>query len=340
VVVALSGCGRIDFGSVSLGGVHSQLDLEPPQVEPLADFPLLVVLDDTRADRTLLQPDASDLRFVDAAGTVLAHEIEQLGAPGGDPLVAWVRLPMLAPGIQLTVTYGGDPMPVSTDSVWSGDFVAVWHLGESTAVRDSTANHLDGTATGTAAVTGTIGGARSFSGSDWIAVPGAGLDLTVVTISGWIDERVATTTFYSIVSQELGNAGLNTLWLGDAHGKATGEFTTMVASSGVQVVGAGLLTDRWTHLAATVDGSAAQLYIDGAMSATIPLVGPLLTAANPIFVGADRNGTASPGTADSDFVDGMLDEVRIERVTRSPAWIANDDASQHDRVIQYGPIEH
>jgi hypothetical protein len=38
-------------------------------------------------------------------------------------------------------------------------------------------------------------------------------------------------------------------------------------------------------------------------------------------------------------MDGSIDEVRLENVVRSPAWISYDEASMRDQLITYGPIE-
>jgi len=39
------------------------------------------------------------------------------------------------------------------------------------------------------------------------------------------------------------------------------------------------------------------------------------------------------------FVDGQLDEIRIETVARSAAWMQAEIASQTDTWIHYGAIE-
>ena len=50
------------------------------------------------------------------------------------------------------------------------------------------------------------------------------------------------------------------------------------------------------------------------------------------------NGTgATPaGACDDTYLDGALDEIRLEHVARSQAWIACSFAAMQDRVIDYG----
>ena len=100
IVVAMlaSGCGRIGFvdrdGVTPTHGSLLVLDRIDPG-EPLVDYPLLVTLDDTRAIRSEIRADASNVRFFDANGAPLAAEIEQPGVEGGAPLLAWVFVPLI-----------------------------------------------------------------------------------------------------------------------------------------------------------------------------------------------------------------------------------------------------
>ena len=53
----------------------------------------------------------------------------------------------------------------------------------------------------------------------------------------------------------------------------------------------------------------------------------------PIVLGADNNNDAA--LPDSDFLDGRLDEVRIETVARSQEWLRIDYLSMTDQLIRY-----
>ncbi len=99
---------------------------------------------------------------------------------------------------------------------------------------------------------------------------------------------------------------------------------------------------RWTHLAYTYDGTMARLFVDGVVVDAGPGSGTPEVSAGPIYIGCGRNnetGSVPPGVADVDFVDGLLDELRLEQVGRSPAWIATEVASMQDALISYGPVE-
>ncbi len=321
---------------------HSQLTVSKLAAgAPLVDFPLLVVLDDTRADLAAMASDASDVRFYDDGGNVLASEVEQAGDPGVAPLVAWVRMPSLVTGTTLSVTYGAAATDTSASSVWSDAYLAVWHLSDSGVAHDATSHHFDGTPTGTKRASGEIGGGRAFNNAnpDWITVTsGTTLTTTVLTMSAWLDPKTAPPTYFVAVSREAGTGDDNAFWLGEGNGALAEASTT--DSGDEPIEGPAIATSHWTHLAATVDGTTGVLYVDGTSVGSASLVGSLVNDPLPIFLGAARDGDAAPGTPDHDFVDGALDEIRLENVVRPVAWLVADDAAQRDQLITYGAIEH
>ncbi len=346
-----AGCGRYDFAdngagadAASGGGMKSQLVLGADPGEPLADFPLLVVLDDQRAARDLMQPDASDLRFYDADGDVLAYEIEQLGAAGGAPLVAWVRVPAIEGATTtLAVDYDdGTPPPLSTDSVWTAGYAGVWHLVDLT---DATANHRDGSWVGGAmtAGAGIAGPTLAFAGAaqDAIAIPDdPGLAFgEALTVSGWLAPVAldAASGYTCIASRQNGADVNDDFWIGADNPTSFADSVVSVAS-GVQLgtPGHAIPVADWTAIAMTYDGTTERLYVDGAQVTTTAVTGALLHGAHPLLLGADHN--SSNGVADSDFVDGLIDEVRIEAVVRDAAWLGYDNRSVRDQLITYGPV--
>src|SRR5262245_50987937 len=189
----------------------SELVLENDPGETLTHFPLMVLLDDTRAARDLMRPDASDLRFYDADHALLAHEIEQVGAPGGLPLVAWVRVPVIeGTATRITIEYGqASPPPPSSEPVWPSPFVGVWHLAD---LRDSTPLENDGAWMGGAmsSAGGMAGPAVSFAAGDRDAIvvaDDASLGFArTITVTGWINPRSleAALGYSAIVSRQSG----------------------------------------------------------------------------------------------------------------------------------------
>lgn len=346
--MALAGCGRLSFEDAQAPPAEERLSLAldfrgrfAPS-EELLDVPLLVVLDDRRARRELMQPEASDLRFYDAAGKLLPHELEQLGAPGGPPLVAWVRVPRLSgTSTKLEARYGATPEPRSAEPVWSPAFAAVWHFDErlGAPARDATGRGHHGQLLGTSLGAGFIGQARKLVASERNAILVADApDFTFeqVTLSAWV--RFSTSPgnlYYTPISRQLGDGGGNELFLSNFSSRINGEIAT--DAGGFTHSGSTLPVGQWLHLAAVYDGTSLTLYLNGLRDAARATTGRLARTANPIFLGADRNSASTPpNTPDDDFLDGLLDEVRLESVARSPAWMAAGDLIMRDEAITYG----
>ena len=359
VVLCMVGCGRIGFapgagppGSDDDNGSERHrvvLRLDQTDVlEPLVDFPLMVRLDDSRIDRRALRPDASDLRFYDAEGTtLLAHEIEDPGAPGGRDLIAWVRVPQVFHrDTTIEMAYGGSDVPARSQApVWTSGYVAVYHFAEPSGdARDATTQNHDGVATGTQPVDGWIAGGRRFDASqnDRIRVDVPGLDLAQFTVSGWLNETtLPSADYHAMMSREQNGAGNDVFWLGDFSGTYRGNFTASSSGSG-----SGGSTDldgpvagdpgEWNHLALTARAGNVALYVGGKLAKTVARTfvdDPM----KPIYLGVDVNVFNTPPVF-SDFMDGVLDEIRIESVERSAEWIRVDNLSMRDALISYPPL--
>jgi len=106
----------------------------------LTDFPVLIrlskELNDFRYNNCAA--NGGDLRFADANGNLLAHEIDTWN-PSGTSLV-WVKVPSLNSSTMIKAYYGcANPPAVDPKDVWSNGYVGVWHLGESARpLRNST----------------------------------------------------------------------------------------------------------------------------------------------------------------------------------------------------------
>ena len=149
--------------------------------ETLTNFPVLVRVSETGlpgfhyADMSAINVNGKalgyDLAFFAEDGTRLECEqdtwdIDKTVGVTGEQLV-WVKLPTMEPGTMFYMCYNvGEGKYVTNDKPW-GDYVGVWHMGESgngtVTILDSTANGLDATATSVsyAQSAGRIGGART-----------------------------------------------------------------------------------------------------------------------------------------------------------------------------------
>lgn len=338
VALAHTGCGRIWFDEVpdaprSTPRTTLRLDRIAP-AEPLVDFVLPIVLDETRADFSVLTPES--LR-VFADGIELPLEIEDAGLP----LVAWVRVPRIeGTTTELTLEYGGAAR--TTGSPWAATYLGVWHMIAAPTQLDSAPSGHHGIATATSAATGVISPATAFSitqRSCVIVSTFTSLAFPYVTLSGWIrlNAGAGGAGFYTLLTRQLNDAFSDDFILA-VEPDLTGLGALAVPASQITTFrGPQLMTETWHQLVYSYDGTVARWLVDGALVDEGPASGMPSASARPLFIGCGRNSATPPVDADSDYVDGELDELRIESVGRSLPWLLYDYQAQRDQVISYVP---
>src|SRR5689334_2247770 len=210
-------------GRPSVGSCPLVLHVDPGQVtEPLVDFPLLVRLGSDRVDRTQLQANARNLAFY-VGGAPLAYEIED----DQEPVLAWVRVPMLsAGGLAIRVGYGAGTAPESSLRVWSEAYAAVFHLAErSGPPRDATGHFAEASIAEIrppqiAEAQGQIGAGREFPSlrNHAVQLDARALMYSAFTVSGWMNERSLPTGYHALVTREYAGGADNFFWIGDQAG--------------------------------------------------------------------------------------------------------------------------
>ena len=178
-------------------------------------------------------------------------------------------------------------------------------------VQDSSGLGNDGTANGVPTYAlGRIGQAMNFDGfDDYVAIDGVADDMTNndVTLAAWVN-MPPEGVWYPIISCNTATGG-NVGWLAvDASGGA--DFGNL---TGKMVV-----TDNtWHHVAYTRTGDIGNLYVDGVLAGT-HAVAFNFSADNLWSIGQEWDG----GPAASNFLSGVVDDVRIYDVGLSYAEIA------------------
>ena len=113
----------------------------------LTDFPVLVRVATNAIPgfsyAECLVPNGGDLRFSDAAGNLLASEVDAWDEDGTS--LIWVKVPSLTSSTVIYGYYGCEtPAATSAKDVWSNGFIGVWHLGESGMImKDSSWKSAD-----------------------------------------------------------------------------------------------------------------------------------------------------------------------------------------------------
>jgi len=300
------------------------------QAEPLFNFPALVVLHGGIAgfDYAQLLSGGADLRFTSADGAELNYEIESW-EPGGNSYV-WVQVPALTPGAVINMVWGKGGLSFApytqNGATWNDGFAGVWHMTNA-YVRDSSGNGYHGTSIiAPAAVTttpGLIGPAQDYNAAVGNGATAVGdIDVTDMTLSAWVWLRDASRDGIFICKD-----GVIFFWQqGTALRHETlpwgGDTTAPVANAG----GVG----TWIYVVGTVSGNTQALYTNGVRVASWTKAVPSLND-NPVQIG---------GVGWGRIMNGKLDEVRVERVGRSPAWVraCYDNQSAPGSFLTFGPV--
>lgn len=320
---------------------------EPPTDETLLAVPVLVVLDQTRVDYVRMADDGRDLRFIDEEGNELEYEIERWDPAGRSFL--WVRVPVIKSGVSTPLwLYYDNPdaeAPV-TPSVWSEDYLGVWHLAEDavagqsgTVHRDASGNSNHGTQNGNglagASGLGAIGGAQAFDGDDdYIEIREGGLqhrgsELTLlarVYIDGEpnaLSVALGSDNGDSLQWQISWERDTNT-WIGSIATEATSATSSATAPAEEYT---------WYLLAVVYNGTEARLYVDGEpLGTAVVVTGNVKPLAGPLYIGDNPEDSNTE-------LDGIVDEVRIAKVARSPGWLRVQHASMNDDLLDFGPVQ-
>ncbi|MCA9655394.1 MAG: DUF2341 domain-containing protein [Myxococcales bacterium] len=326
---------------------HRQpLSLARPVGEVQLGVPVLVLLTAGRVDHERMQTDGEDLRFVSSAGAALPYEIERW-EPEGVSMI-WVGVDALGgPADHLWLYYGN---PVAEDAqdragVWPEPFAGVWHLEDEPL--DATANANDAVVMGESPIApGQIGNGRDFrgTGSHLDVLPSESLTDVFVggaTVSAWFRARGwGSSGLGRIVDKSTDGAGW-LLYVADGGGLRLG-LDLGDTAVGWETPLEELSLLRWTHVAITYDllgETVPRVFVDGVERPLAdPMAQPLLDpdllptdAELPLLVGNRPAG-------DRRFY-GVIDELRVERVARSPEWISVQHDSMRDALLEYGSIE-
>ena len=332
IAIALAGCGRVHFAELGDGAapdagvrVTLKLDKVAPAMD-ITDFVLPVVLDSSRIDLGVLNPDASDLEFFDSAGNDLELEIEQLGPP----IIAWVRVPTIS-GVTTTLDMRyGTPRDVPRRTPWDSSYDAVYHFAKGLGTESATA--ANATNMGAVATPGVLGDGIALGGSQYLVVPtSTSIASGVFTVEGWIKVTALPAGYYALVAREWSTGSDDDIYLGVQGNQVLA--TCEVANVEDDALGGTVTAGNWVYLAGTAHAMAVHSYVEGVQVASVTTGGTLQHSTGALFIGADSNGGGS--VPQNDFLVGALDEIRISNVIRPNYWLKYSAAAFRDQVITY-----
>jgi len=313
----------------------------------VSNFPALIRLSTNLSGFSYDQftsPAGNDLRFTDAAGNVLNHEIDQWDTTGVSTV--WVNVPVIASNTNYIIAYWGNPAdsntpPFTTNgSTWPG-FSSVLHLKESMfPYVDSTTLHpANGGVAPAMTSSGEIGNAEIFYGSPQFLAPSGAINLgNSFSLSAWVKLDATATNIQTIWANKAGGATTDGIALfvnsfNTADGMLrleTGNGTAnLTAASIAGVVPAG----GWHHVFVAANRSAgtAAFYVDGVN----------VTSSAGIRTDFANNAVFNVGryTNSSWYLKGTLDEARIEPLRSADwAWAAWMNAASNSTFVNYSTV--
>ncbi|OGV61455.1 MAG: hypothetical protein A2498_16385 [Lentisphaerae bacterium RIFOXYC12_FULL_60_16] len=301
--------------------------------ETLINFPVVVKLNESidgfNYDQMAAPATGGDLRFVNAdRTTLLNHEIERWDRTGESPV--WVQLPRLSGTNTTFWAYWGDPArttpPAYTTNgaTWTEDFLAVWHLNATNAAGkfiDSSPNNYHGINQGCIDAEGIVGGGQDFAGLRRINITGLTYAPTLPA------QRMFTIQFWFKGS----DAALNAYFTDFSGGRIItalnwpeiGRLAYYDSNAWRGNMGTGVNDGRWRHALYAFDGSAntCSVYVDGQPGGDPLFYQATVGLAGLARIGSDYNGNGN-------HFEGLMDEVRISKGTRSADWAWASHANQ------------
>jgi len=273
---------------------------------PLVQVPVAVRLHSGNFGFLDAKQDGSDLRFVAADDkTPLKHHVEFYDDVNELALV-WVQLPKLTAGTAaeyIWLYYANPKAPAADDPKGSYDAqqVAVFHFsGKDGVPLDATANALTpARADILRDPGGQLGVAAAFAGAGlrFEAAPALALSAAAgFTYSAWIKPEGAQDKARLYAQEGDGKAALILSIEGER---------LVARVQGAEIAGGTLKPDAWQHVALTVGGGKAVLYVDGGEAAA----------------GAAALPDVQAGVSVGEGYRGLMDELQISRAARSADWI-------------------
>jgi len=301
----------------------------------LTDFPVLIQLGSDGDLAASAQTDADDIIFTASDEvTRLSHEIEYFDDATGN-LTAWVKIPSLSSvsDTDIYMYYGNASVGNSENvtDVWDNNYKMVQHLEETSGTHnDSTQYNNDGTPIIAPAsnqnAAGQIDGADYLDGNDHVSLTASDSILPSnlnFTISAWakLDTVKAGTYAPNRIFTILENATNSNFALGVSSDSKIAGFTRNGVTA-VEFKGGTINTGQWFYFTLIKQGTTHQLYLNGSASGGAVNYTP---TNQPSSDNASIGQDTFSGTR---FWDGIIDEVQISDIARTPDWITTSYNNQ------------
>jgi len=214
-----------------------------------------------------------------------------------------------------TTTFGAQ-------NVWSNDYAAVWHMDDdptdgANTLFDSTVNAYNGTSSGTMTsddvITGKVGNAYQFDGTDdYVKISSSPIDTTANSVSGWIWIDLSKANHGIMETVTSGVRAGNPHFLLQEN---SGPLRSYIQTTGYDEFGS-ISTGSWEHFSVARTSSNETAYLNGAEVINRSISSDGVNVEFNIGVGYDN------------YFDGRIDNIRISTSTRTSSWISAEYINQ------------
>jgi len=316
----------------------------------LTDFPVLVKLTSANFDFSKALSNGYDIRFtLDDSTTLLSYERERHDS-ANQKAEYHVKIPSVSSTADtyFYMYYGNSSADdgANPTDVWDSHFKLVSHMKDdpdSSHVKDSTANANNGTksdANGTAEADGKIAKAQNFDGSDGYIDYGNDASLSItedLTYELWINIPSYPTKWENIgckfVSDKENELNLRMQTSDEAQ-----FYFGNGSSFGILEWSPGdvLPLNTWTYITGVRKSKDyLKLYFNALEKYSKNIYIDAISTDADFIVGYE------PGqdSTQHQYFEGLIDEVRLSDIVRSPAWIKASYNSGNDSLVSYGSEE-
>lgn len=304
----------------------------------VASFPVWFdVTDSDLAARARV--DGTDIYFTDASNAAVAYQIQHWD-PATGHLQAWFFAAQLTKNTDAVfyIRYGAAQTapPQDPASVFA-TYAAVWHMddpltGSTPSVTDSrgAANGTPTNMNASRQVAAQLGGGLDFDGSTMLVTfDNMVTGTTSSTFSAWVNERSA-------------NGMDSILTVGSP---ATSQSRFLYAVYQNNNIGTGMWNNDWQDVGSNVQNSSWTLLhwtFDSSNNKSTVYRNGAPIANHTFASGVNTMGTTaagwigfSPAGWGTNYLNGILDEVRITKTVLSADWISIEYANQHSPATFY-----
>lgn len=309
-------------------------------------YPLMIRLNNSNFNFAQSTQNGRDVRFRKANGTPLSYDLE-LWDSTAQSAVVWVKVDTVKgndASQYITMHWGERSWIDSSNSRAVFDtangFVSAWHLNntpnslDGDTIRDYTFNAYNGTSNGSMDASkldaGVCGKGLRFNGSDDYVDFGdqPKFALGQYTFSFWINGN--TTPAYPAITYPISNAGKQFQFSWDNANALQIQSQMHQTAAGVKYcqITMPLIANTWYQVSGTYNGTNMVVYCNGTLQNTTAADVP--QAANgSLRIGSGQNGN---------FFVGLMDELEISNIARSPSWIKLNYETQRSssNVVTFG----